>query len=427
MSDVTTLPSATEREGETTLDDLAREGARRMIATALEAEVGEYVERHVEELDEDGHRLVRRNGRGKERGLTVGSGTIRLKAPRVDDRRVDPETDERRRFASKILPRYARRSPKVSELLPALYLHGLSTGDFAPALEELLGEDAAGLSPSSISRLTKEWEADYEAFCSRRLDFARYAYLWVDGIHLKVRLGEDDDLCCLVVMGVREDGSKALLAVTDGYRESTESWAEAMRDLKRRGLTCPKLVTGDGALGIWAALRDVYPEARRQACWVHEIANVLDALPKRVQPRAKRALHEIMEAETRAEAKRAMAAFEAEFATKWPKAHAKLERDREALLAFYDFPAEHWRHIRTTNPIESTFSGVRLRTRVQKGAGSPRAALVMAFKLLDSLSERWRRVNGQELVADVLDGVTFKDGIKLEKANYDREDERVAA
>ncbi len=427
MTNVTPLPVEPGADEATTLDDLAREGARRMIATALEAEVAEYVERHADELDEHGHRLVRRNGRGKERGVTVGSGTIRLKAPRVDDRRTDPESGERIRFSSRILPAYARRSPKVTELLPALYLRGLSTGDFAPALRELLGEDAAGLSSASISRLVKEWEADYEAFGSRRLEFARYAYLWVDGIHLSVRLGEDTELCCLVVMGVREDGAKELLAVSDGYRESAESWAEVLRDLKRRGLRSPALVTGDGALGIWAALRDVYPEARAQRCWVHKIANVLDALPKRVQPKAKRALHEIMEAETRADADRALASFRGEFAAKWPKAYEKLERDRDALFTFFDFPAEHWLHIRTTNPIESSFAGVRLRTRVTKGAGSRQAALVMAYKLLDALSERWRRVNGHELVAQVLDGATFKDGIKLEETSDDGEDERVAA
>lgn len=397
-----------------------------MIAQALEVEVADYVERHQDDLDEHGHRLVRRNGKGKARGLTVGSGTIRLRAPRVDDRRTDPESGRRVRFSSRILPRYARRSPKVTELLPALYLRGLSTGDFAPALGDLLGEDAAGLSAASIARLSKEWEADYEAFRQRRLDFARYAYLWVDGIHLCVRLGEDRDLCCLVVIGVRSDGVKELLAVTDGYRESAESWADLLRDLKARGLRPPKLLTGDGALGLWAALRDVFPEVRTQRCWVHKIANVLDALPKRTQPKAKRALHEIMEAESRADAEAAMSEFREQFAVKWPKAWEKLEKDKAALLAFFDFPAEHWLHIRTTNPIESSFAGVRLRTRVTKGAGSRQAALMMTYKLLDSLQERWRRINGHELVAEVLDGATFKDGIKLEEDD-DRRDERVAA
>ena len=259
-----------------------------MSAAALRAEADEYVERFQGERDEQGHRLVVRNGKGKERRVTVGSGTIALRAPRVEDRREDPETGERRRFRSAILPRYARRSPKVTDVLPLLYLRGLSTGDFRPALGELLGEDASGLSPSSIARLTKAWEADYQAFRRLRLDVQRYCYLFVDGVHVSVRLGDDPQLCLLVVIGVREEGSKELLAVEDGYRESTESWASVLGDLKGRGLTePPRLVTGDGALGIWAALRDVYPQARRQACWVHKIANVLDALPKRLQGRGR--------------------------------------------------------------------------------------------------------------------------------------------
>lgn len=412
------------------LDELAREGARRMIAAALEAEVADYVERFNGERDGDGRRLVVRNGRGKERGLTVGSGTLRLRAPRVDDRRRDPETGERRRFGSAILPRYARRSPKVTDVLPLLYLRGLSTGDFRPALEELLGEDAAGLSLSSIARLTKAWEADYRAFRTRRLDFCRYCYLFVDGVHVAVRLGDDPQLCLLVVIGVREDGSKELLAVEDGYRESTESWASVLRDLKARGLSeAPKLVTGDGALGIWAALRDVYPRATRQACWVHKIANVLDALPKRLQGRAKQMLHETMEAPTRKDAERARDAFRSEFAPKYPKAFEKLERDWQALTAFYDFPAEHWRHIRTSNPIESSFATVKLRTRVTKGAGSRTQALVMAYKLLDAAQERWRALTGYELVADVLAGVEFKDGRRVNKKEDKNEiiQEEVAA
>ncbi len=396
-----------------------------MIAAALRAEVDEYIERFREERDEQRHRLVVRNGQGKERRVTVGSGTLVLRAPRVDDRRVDPETGERRRFSSAILPRYARRSPKVSDVLPLLYLRGLSTGDFGPALRELLGEDASGLSASSIARLTKAWEADYHAFRRRRLDFHRYCYLWVDGVHVSVRLGDDPQLCLLVVIGVREDGSKELLAVEDGYRESTESWACVLRDLKACGLSeAPRLVTGDGALGIWAALRDVYPRATRQACWVHKIANVLDALPTRLQGRAKQMLHEIMEAPTRKDAERARDAFRSEFASKYPKAFEKLERDWQALTAFYDLPAEHWRHIRTSNPIESSFATVKLRTRVTKGAGSREAALVMAYKLLDAAQERWRALTGHELVAEVLAGVAFKDGTRVVKQD---DSEEVAA
>src|SRR4051794_16098406 len=310
MEDVRRLPIGEgSEEIAVTLDELAREGARWMIAAALKAEVGEYVERFADERDEDGKRLVVRNGRARERRVTVGSGTVAVRAPRINDKRIDPESGERRRFGSRILPAYARRSPKVNEVLPVLYLRGLSTGDFRPALEQLLGEDAAGLSPSTISRLCKDWEAEHERFRTRSLRFHRYAYLFVDGVHVSVRLGEDDRLCLLVVIGVREDATKELLAVEDGYRESTESWAAVMRDLKNRGLNEPRLVIADGALGTWAAVRDVFPGARRQACWVHKIANVLDALPKRLQPTAKKLLHELMETPSRADARAALERF----------------------------------------------------------------------------------------------------------------------
>ena len=297
MQDVRRLPVEGSDEVAVTLDELAREGARRMIAAALEAEVEQYVGSFVGEVDEDGKRLVVRNGHARERGLTVGSGTMRVRAPRVNDKRVD-EAGKRRKFSSRILPAYARRSPKVTDVLPVLYLRGLSTGDFGPALRDLLGEDASGLSPSSIQRLTEQWQADHAAFRKRSLRFHRYAYLFIDGVHMSIRLGEDDRVCLLVVIGVREDGEKELLAVEDGYRESTESWAVVLRELKDRGLDTPKLVTGDGALGAWAALRDVFPEAGEQRCWVHKSANVLDAMPKRLQPRAKTLLHEMAEAPT---------------------------------------------------------------------------------------------------------------------------------
>src|SRR3954467_1964628 len=385
MEDVRRLPVGEgSEEIAVTLDDLAREGARRLIAAALRAEADDYVERFADDRGEDGKRLVVRNGRARERRVTVGSGTVAVQAPRINDKRIDEQTGERHKFSSRILPAYARRSPKVNDVLPVLYLRGLSTGDFRPALLQLLGEDAAGLSPSTISRLCKDWEAEHERFRTRSLRFHRYAYLFVDGIHVSVRLGEDDRLCLLVVIGVREDGVKELLAVEDGYRESTESWAAVMRDLKERGLNEPRLVIGDGALGTWAALRDVFPAARKQTGWVHKIARVLDALPKRLQPRAKSMLHEIMEAPSRADARDALERFRGEFDAKYPKALAKLDRDWAALTAFYDFPAEHWRHLRTSNAIESSFATVKLRTRVTKGAGSKAAALAMAYKLLDA-------------------------------------------
>ena len=430
MVDVRRIDEGRVELAAVTLDDLAREGARRMIAAALEVEVEEYVGSLTGEVDEDGKRLVVRNGWARERKLTVGSGTVRVRAPRVNDKRVDEETGDRRRFSSRILPAYARRSPKVTEVLPVLYLHGLSTGDFAPALRDLLGEDASGLSPSSIQRLTEVWQAEHAAFRRRELRFHQYAYWFVDGVHVSVRLGEDDRLCLLVVIGVRGDGTKELLAVEDGYRESTESWAGVMRDLKVRGANEPKLVVGDGALGTWAALRDVYPQARRQACWVHAIANVLDCLPKRLQPRTKTMLHETMEAPTRGDAARALERLREELAAKYPKAIHKLDRDWQHLTAFYDFPAEHWRHLRTSNAIESSFATVKLRTRVTKGAGSKKAALAMAFKLLEAAQERWRRFNGHELVADVLAGAKYKDGIRVtddDTHNDEETDEKVAA
>jgi putative transposase len=359
--------------------------------------------------------------------VTVGSGTLALRAPRVNDKRVDEQTGERQKFSSRILPAYARRSPKVAEVIPILYLRGLSTGDFRPALEGLLGEDAAGLSATSVSRLCKEWEAHHARFRQRLLSFGRYAYLFMDGIHVQVRLGEDPKVCLLIVIGVREDGVKELLAVEDGYRESTESWAGVFRDLKRRGMNEPKLVVGDGALGAWAALRDVFPSAGEQRCWFHAAGNVIDALPKRLQPRAKGLLNEIIEAPTRKDANHALEVFREEYGAKYPKALSKLDRDWKPLTAFYDYPAEHWRHLRTTNPIESSFATVRLRTRVTKGAGSKTAALAMAYKLLESAQERWRRFNGHELVADVLAGVKFKDGIKVTDDDTTTQDERVAA
>ena len=389
------------------LDELVCEGARRMLVAALETEVAGYVESHLELIDESGHRLVVRNGKAGERTLVTGAGTLRIRAPRVDDRR------EGYRFSSSILPRYARRSPKVGDVLPVLYLRGLSTGDFAPALTEFFGSDA-GLSASTITRLIETWSTEYEMFEGRDLSESDFVYVWADGVHFRIRL-EEDRLCCLVVIGVCADGTKELLACSDGYRESTESWAEVLRDLKRRGMTAPMLAVGDGALGFWAALGDVFPETREQRCWVHKTANILDALPKRLHRQAKTALHEIYEAETRSDAQAGIDDFVKAFGDKYPKPVDKLVRDREVLLTFYDFPAAHWTHLRTTNPIESTFATVRARTRVTKGAGNRRRGLVMAYKLLDAAQDRWRSVNSPELVAVVRAGAEFKDGIQIER------------
>ena len=399
------LESDADGNGLMTLDELAREGARQMLVSALEVEVADYVGRHRTERDTEGHALVVRNGKAKRRQITLGAGTVKIEAPRVHDRR------EGQRFTSQILPPYMRRSPKVAEVLPILYLRGLSTGDFREALPILLGEEARGLSPTTITRLTAQWEKDYRAFRERELSGTDYVYVWVDGVHFRVRL-EDDRLCTLVMIGVRADGTKELLAVEDGYRESAESWSSVLRDLKRRGMCPPVLAIGDGALGFWKAVRDVWPETREQRCWVHRLANVLDKLPKRLQAKAKRALHEIINAESRKLAEEGIDRFAAEYQAKYPKAVASLRRDQEMLLTFFDFPAEHWQHIRSTNAIESPFATVRLRQRVTKGAGSRTKALLMAYKLLEMAQQRWRRVNTPHLVPLVRAGVRFVDGVQ---------------
>lgn len=388
------------------LDEICRVAAQDMIAVALLAERRAYLEAHAELLDEAGHRLVVGNGRARARTVTTGAGAIEVRAPRVDDRR------EGEKFTSAILPAYMRKSPKVTEVLPILYLRGLSTGDFAPALGEFLGTEA-GLSASTITRLTEAWQAEHAEWSERDLSGVDYVYWWVDGIHFNVRL-EDDRLCTLVIVGVRPDGTKELVALADGYRESTESWAELLRSLRHRGLSAPVLATGDGALGFWAALRDVFPGTKEQRCWVHASANVLDAMPKRVHPEAKTALAKIYNAESRAQALEAVRAFAGEFKD-FDKAVKKVTSNLDALLAFYDFPAEHWIHLRTTNPIESTFSTVRLRTRVTRGAGSRKAALAMAYKLLDTAQDRWRKIGGAELVALVRAGAVFIDGTLQER------------
>ena len=404
-----------EQAGEVrfTLDELAREGARRMLVAALEAEVAEYIERHQSEADGAGRRQVVRNGTARARKLTLGAGTVEITAPRVNDRRVIE--GERQRFTSEILPPYMRRSPKVAEVLPVLYLRGLSTGDFQAALPQLLGEEAsAGLSPSVISRLLSSWEAEYRGFRERDLSGRDYVYVWADGVHFRIRL-EEDRLCARVVIGVRPDGTKELLAIEDGYRESTESWSSVLRDLARRGMRAPGVAVGDAALGFWTAVAEVWPQTREQRCWVHRLANVLDKLPKRLQPKAKDELRQIMNAENRSSAEQGIARFEAEYRAKCPKAVASLVRDQEALLTFFDFPAEHWKHLRTTNPIESSFATVRLRQKVTKGAGSRTRGLVFAFKLLDMAGQRWRKLDGGALLPLVRAGIQFQDGVQVER------------
>jgi transposase-like protein len=399
-------------EMRSSLDEIVLEGARRMLAAALEIEADDYIARLAGEMDERGRRLVVRNGHAEPRTITTAAGRIEVTAPRINDKRVD-ETGERCRFRSAILPPWARKSPKVAEVLPLMYLHGMSSGDFAPALAGFFGS-SAGLSASVITRLTTQWQAEQRAFAERDLRDRDFVYVWADGVHFNVRL-EEDRLCCLVIVGVRADGTKELVAVADGYRESTESWADLLRDLRRRGMRPPVLAVGDGALGFWGALREVFPATRAQRCWVHKVANVLSALPKSAQPTARRMLTEIRDAEDREHAVTAADAFAREYGAKWPKAVAKIVDDLDVLLTFFDFPAEHWIHLKTTNPIESTFATVRLRTKVTKGPGSRAAGLAMAYKLIESAQNRWRAVNGPHLVALVRAGARFEKGVIVER------------
>jgi transposase-like protein len=405
--------SEANETGASVLDEIVRDGARQMLAAALRAEVAAYVDAHRGEVDGESRRMVVRNGFHEPREVTTAAGAVEVRQPRVNDKRTDPVTGERRRFASAILPAWSRRSPRVAEVLPLLYLHGLSSSDFGPALEQFLGSDQ-GLSAATITRLTTQWQDQARAFNARSLAGSDYVYVWVDGIHLKVRL-EADKVCLLVIIGVRADGRKELVALADGFRESSESWADLLRDCKRRGMAAPVLAVGDGALGFWKAVRDVFPATAEQRCWWHKIGNVLAALPRSAHPAAKRALAEIYNAEDKTHACAAAKAFQHEFGAKWPKAVAKITDDLDVLLAVYDYPAEHWIHLRTTNPIESTFATVRLRTRVTKGPGSRAAGVAMAFMLIESAQQRWRMVNAPHLVALVRAGATFVNGQLVER------------
>jgi transposase-like protein len=399
------------------IDEIVREGARRMLAEALAAEVDAYIARFADERDGHGRRLVVRNGYHLSREVLTSAGAVEVTVPRVNDKRADPATGERQRFCSVILPPWCRKTPKITEVLPLLYLHGLSSGDFVPALGQFLGS-SAGLSAAVITRLTEAWRAEQRAFAARDLSGADYVYLWADGIHVNIRL-EEHKLCLLVMIGVRADGRKELIALADGYRESAESWADLLRDCARRGMRAPVLAVGDGALGFWGALREVFPQAREGRCWFHKTANVLAALPKSAHPAAKKALAEIWGAEDKEHALAAVKAFEGAYGAKFPKAVAKITDDLDQLLAFYDYPAEHWVHLRTTNPIESTFATVRHRTKVTKGPGSRAAGLAMAFKLIESAQDRWRAVNAPHLVALVRAGATFTGGKLVERPGED--------
>jgi transposase-like protein len=389
-------------------EQLLQEGARKLLQAAIENEIIEYIQFHQDRRDEDGQRLVVRNGHLPEREIVSGVGPIKVRQPRVRHR-------DGGQYSSAILPKYMRRTPSVDALIPALYLKGISTGDFSEALAAILGEQASGLSATNIVRLKAGWEDDYKLWCQRDLSQKRYVYWWADGIYFNVRLDEERS-CVLVLIGATEDGNKELLAVVDGYRESAQSWRELLGQLKRMGLSsAPKLAIGDGSLGFWVALQEEYGQVAQQRCWVHKTANILDKMPKSVQGKAKQLIHEMYLAPTRKAALAAYDQFISSYQVKFPKACECLQKDKAVLFTFYDFPAQHWSHLRTTNPIESTFATVRLRTQRTKGSGSRMATLTMVFKLGMEAQKHWRRLNGPELVVKVITGVKFVDGEELTK------------
>lgn len=392
------------------LDEIVRVGAHEMIKLALDSEIRTYLDERKQDILEDGRLVYTRNGYHRERPITVGAGIVPVRVPRARNR--GPEND---RFVSRLVPPFMRRSLKIAEAIPLLYLRGLSTGDFIPCLEQLFGKGVRGLSSANICRLKSVWKKDYHSWRKRDLSGKDYVYVWVDGIHSGVSQG-DDHSCILVVIGALDDGTKELIAVEGGYRESTESWLALLRDLRDRGLNCPCLFIGDGSMGFWKAAMEVYPKAKWQRCWVHKTANVLDKLPKSVQPQAKTMIHDIYLAPTRAEALKAYGKFMSFCDGKYPKAADCLEKDKKHLFTFYDFPSVHWKHIRTTNVIESVFATVRLRTDKTRGQGTHTTVLLMVYKLLEQASQRWHRLKGQEELAKVVRNVKFFDGIELKAA-----------
>lgn len=391
------------------LTDILRAGARDLIQQAVEAELSALLEAHSEDCIEDGRARLVRHGHLPEREVTTGIGTVSVKVPRVRDR---GEGAEKIRFTSTILPPYLRKAKSIEELLPWLYLKGISTGDFQEALAALLGPNAAGLSSTTISRLKADWWDEYDRWQRRDLSARRFVYIWADGVYFRPRMAEEKQ-CVLVIIGADEWGRKEIIGLADGYRESTQSWRELLLDLQRRGLThAPDLAIGDGALGFWNALREVFGATKEQRCWFHKTGNVLNAMPKSVQAKAKGHLHDIWQAETRVDAEAAFNFFVTTYGVKYDKAVGKLIKDRDVLLAFYDFPAEHWKHIRTTNPIESTFATVRHQTGKTKGCLSRKTGLAMAFKLMMSAQNKWRKLDGANRMPEIIEGIAFKDGIK---------------
>jgi putative transposase len=402
-----------KEEAKSALEVIIREGACRMLQAAIENEVTEYIERFKHEKDSRNRRLVVRNGSLPAREIVTGIGSLRLKQPRIHDKR------DALHFTSNILPRYMRRIPSVDALIPALYLKGISTGDFSKVLESILGKNVSGLSATNIVRLKRLWERDYKEWVGRDLSCKRYVYFWADGIYFNVRLedAENKRQCILIIMGTLENGKKELVSILDGYRESKQAWQEMLGDLKHRGLkNGPRLAVGDGGLGFWAALREEFPETTEQRCWVHKTANILDKMPKSVQPRAKVHIRDMYMAPTKEEAFKAYSHFLSQYQAKYETACNCLEKDKDVLFAFYDFPAEHWRHIRSTNPIESTFATVRLRTNRTKGCGSRLATLTMVFKLAMEAEKTWQKIRGHQLIGKVIEGIRFVDGIIMKEA-----------
>lgn len=391
------------------LDEIVRQAAQKMIATAVESELAEFLSRHIEELTDDGKASVVRNGYHKERLVTVNAGTVKVQVPRTRNRLKGEN------FSSALIPRYLKRSLTIDSAIPLLYLKGISTNGMDEVLKGLFGKGFSGVSPSTVSRLKSIWIDEFNKWNKENLSDKTYCYVWVDGIHFNLRL-EEERMCVLVMLGVKEDGTKELIALDCGYRESRDSWSCFLRSLKARGLAAPKLFIGDGALGFWGAVRDVYPESRHQRCWVHKTANILDKMPKKVQPKAKSMIHEMYMASTKKDALEAYDLFIQTFEDRYPKAVACLEKNKEELFTFYDFPAIHWIHIRTTNAIESTFATVRLRTDRTRGQGTSTMTLAMVFKLMTEASKHYAKLKGYKLISKVIEGVKFKDGELQEKA-----------
>ena len=392
------------------ITEILRNGARKLLATALEAEINAFIDKYSDFFDDQGRRRVTRNGYLPERDLQTGIGPVSVRAPRACDRKGQ-NGNNRIKFTSRILPAYLRKTKSMETLIPWLYLKGISTGEFSEALFALVGSDAAGLSASTISRLKTIWEDEYHQWQNRDLTGKRYVYIWADGVYCNVRM--DDKQCILVIIGAAEDGYKELLAIEGGYREREHSWLSLLHDLKRRGLqTAPELAVGDGSLGFWKALSQVYDSTAWQRCWVHKTANILNKLPKTLQKKAKENLHKIWMAETREHAENAFDTFINIYEAKYPKAVNCLVKDRDVLLKFYDFPAEHWRHIRTTNPIESTFATVKLRTAKVRGCFSSRSVVSMAFKLCKCAQKNWIRLHHYEKLGQLVEGIKFVNGVE---------------